>query len=371
MKTLPDTLDLDYLCVFPGYFDAEQNKRAVEQLHALIQQGFSLAAIAELAHQHAVEHHARLLTFNSHVTSVDQPDHFHRLVSMRLYEMLSHPGAAPDFIEVVCRERVVLPARDFLMASHRHQHEASLGRDANHQVFSSKKLGFVSQSKTIIQFFMANFIRTDDLDALRVYLTVPKVKAHYPEERASVWLRSFAPASGSAIGTHFLKEKTGSIIRKCTQYAEDLKKIGQGFLSIKDYTFNQELTRKIGHEVILELMGNMRSEARELVEQLIRQGADWHLAVQMKIFGHAAYFDFVDRTVDLEAEVMHLIKNRRAVTAPFPPIVFDALGEDFMIKLAKDHGLADKLWSTWRFGYLVEHVSEKYREEILGEDLGL
>jgi hypothetical protein len=371
MKTLPDTIDLDYLTVFPGYFDTQQNKRAVEQLHALIQQGLSLVDIANLAHQHVVEHQARLLTFNRNVTSGDKPDQFHRLVMMRLNELLLHPGAASDFIEVVCRERVVLPAREFLMASYKHKHDASMGRDANHQVFSSKKLGFVSQSKTIIHFFMANFIRSDDLEALKVYLTVPKVRAHYPEERASVWLRSFAPAPGSVIDTHFFRNNSASIIHKCAQYVADLQKIGEGFLPIKDYTFNQGLNRKVGHEVILELMGNMRFESKQLLGYLIRQGADWHLAVQMHMFGRAAYYDFVDRTVDLEAEVLHLIQNRREIPAPFPPILFEVVGENFMIKLAKDHGLADMLWKSWRLAYLIDHVSEKHREEILGKDLGL
>jgi len=371
MNTPPSIPALDYLCVFPGYFNAEENAQAIALTHTLIRQGLSLADIASLAHQHVTEHFPQVVAFNSNAVSPDRPEHFNALMKMRLNELLYQPNMAADFIEAVCRERVSLQARDFVMVGHKHTHNFSVGRDSNHQVFSSKKLGFVSQSKTIIDFFMLNFITCDDIEALKVYLTVPKVKGYYPEDRASAWLRYFALAEDSAIGTHFLKQKTGSVIRTCTQYAADLKKIGQGFLALSEFTFNQGLTCKIGHEVILELMGNMRFEARELLEHLIREGADWHLAVQMKIFGHAAYFDYVERTVDLEAEVIHLIKNRRDVSAPFPPIVFDALGEDFMIKLAKDHGLADTLWKTWRLGYLVDLVSEKYREEILAADLGL
>ncbi|AYG48455.1 hypothetical protein DV532_29960 (plasmid) [Pseudomonas sp. Leaf58] len=133
-----------------------------------------------------------------------------------------------------------------------------------------------------------------------------------------------------------------------------------------------EFAQKVGHEVIRELMDKDSKAVMQVMKQLIQDGADWYIAFEQKTSGACAYFDLVGRTPDPTAElaaVMSGAKNNGC--KPLGQALIQALGKEPFIQLAYDQKSADKLWREWRLPFVVDRVSERYREEILGSDLGL
>lgn len=363
--------NLDLLSIFPGHLTDADEEIACQTLHSLLLENHSLAAITQIAQDHAKNHLTRIQAISPHALMPFGDNSFERLTRLRAFSLLRSPLYMADFIMYAANQRLKLCARDVPRDAFPHYPGSNSLLCSSGAMVPVQAINYLCQSKSMIQYLMWVAIKADNAGHLQYLLKVPKIAKVFDPGKVSTWLSAYPLDPGSVLRTRHLA--TNAFTPKSyAHYVDEMLGLAKLRYDNTQVPSLPEFAQKVGHEVIRELMDKDSKAVMQVMKQLIQDGADWYIAFEQKKSGSCTYFDLVGRTPDPTAElatVMSGAKNNGC--KPLGQALIQALGKEPFIKLAYDQKSADKLWREWRLPFVVDRVSERYREEILGSDLGL
>lgn len=372
------SFNLDLLSIFPRNLTEADNEIACQTLHALMLENHSPTAIAQIAKDHAVDHQEQIQALSKQALAPSDDNGYASLTRLRALSLLRSPLYMADFIMYADHQRLKFLTHEVPRDVYAHHPGATSLVCSSGLMVPAQSINYLCQNKSMIQFLMLMAIRADDPDLLQYLLKVPKIAKVFDPGKIPIWLSEMSSLlcenslhSESALRARYLATN-GFMPKSYSHYVDEMLGLSKLRYDNTQVPSLPEFAQKVGHEVIRELMEKDSKAVMRVMKQLIQDGADWYIAFEQKKSGSCAYFDLVGRTPDSTAElaaVMFGAKNNGC--KPLGQALIQALGKEPFIKLSYDQKSADKLWREWRLPFVVDRVSERYREEILGSDLGL
>lgn len=364
-------LNLDLLCVWPGRLSDSQLHLARQTFKALVLENHSFDEIVEIAFDYGKNHDVAMQQeFQGNVLSAEIKE-YRRCIETHMIGLLRRPETFADGISFVAKNNIKIGSA--YIPTHIDGFGGSLiFKNSFDEWLNPKDVNKFCQSKTAIYVLMMAAIKSDMVENVEYLLKIPKFSKEYCPEKVSSWLVNFKLPERSRIAEKYLQAKSGFNPKSYTEYANEMIALA-GLKDNRDPVPSlPDFAKKAGHEVLRELMGRDSKEAIWVMQQLIRDGADWYLACEQKRTGGAAYFDLAHRDVDLIVELGKVMEGaKHHGWKSLGRALIEALGEQPFLTLAKDQKAANNLWKDWKLPFLVARVNERYREEVLATELGL
>lgn len=262
--------------------------------------------------------------------------------------------------------------------------EHSLMRRSDLTLFKPAEVSRLLDSQQNILSVLLSVAKTCDFEAFALLKKSKRIARHmdgktlleyaskHKQPLPNAFLQFLArPEAGADYPTQPAAQKL-DIVRWTSMFIGALE---QSVESLMQDMYCPESAKQAGHELIFALFkrgGALRRGDEELIQRLVKDGADWYLGLKQHQVGSFAYLGLRDRTPCPAQEFTELVDAGMAkAMGPMVGAIIDALGEDLVMAYATTTQKADRVYRIVPLPYLRNCISPKVLTKSLEADLGL